>query len=803
MTHTTLFSFPLIAPSVPSISHKQRQLDAIASAYSPPNRSALTSSSTRIDFFHRHAPRLPSPQNTSDTVVTRKTASMGKCQDARLDLSPLSMLFEAIMADVDGDEKGQAGGGIDSESLLYRGSVGTTDNSSVAMSKGPLGEGGVKRGWEGDTFPCSPGHTDTSSVMLSNMPRSLVHDVGRRQAYRSSREVAYSSERINTLHFTKPTIPPVSNRASDHQGFPYASRLSPTTSPMRYSNRFDPITPQSEECLPLLHPSRPVSSISTTPTFPTLLPLTPNSPIMDIGTMLNSTLSSLLAHQSPVSPPPIQPGQDSLLFSSFPTARRASSQPERQTHESGIVDTNHFPFAPAPRDSFGTVWNPSPPPTASAVDRPLKVSPPRPARPIHCRDTLEDFTPFTVSPNAVQSPCLKAIRKSPREYLRLDAKKRQGSVEELQQVTNKEESAEKEKKKFKLAPAPPAIPRKASWRKYAAKTKMLREKGVTVAKSSAALPQVDVEAKGDTGTDEGRWRSSALSVQTFVSALSDLDTVDYNNVPLYTNRPLANEREKQLESKTDWGHEPVQLRDEPMEVLNTIAIPFQSARLRHPPYKQPRHQPSNPTPTQAAKKPSLIRKISASLRMSPRATTRDVQPLLPHPTSTQSFVQQHSTIYDENPTTRIHLPHRGSGCAETVAQTKCEPLEHRHHAYIRKSLFEVETETEQIDHRRVRKRVRWGVQGEEVFGSVVQIGSAEVKREQAAEKEEQEDEELRDILCGGRKIGLALEEVMEKELKKEERFGDGTGMNSGYVASIKGLLGSFTEAIGGWRRSPS
>lgn len=97
--------------------------------------------------------------------------------------------------------------------------------------------------------------------------------------------------------------------------------------------------------------------------------------------------------------------------------------------------------------------------------------------------------------------------------------------------------------------------------------------------------------------------------------------------------------------------------------------------------------------------------------------------------------------------------------------------------------------------------VEFRVKKSVTFGDVVQIDPKEVKREEVVEKGEKEEEELREMLCGGRRIGLAPEEVMD--LMKEEEIGGGMGMESGYVASIKGLLGSFTGAIGGWRRSPS
>ncbi|GAC94947.1 hypothetical protein PHSY_002520 [Pseudozyma hubeiensis SY62] len=876
---TTLFGFPLFAPSATTISHKRRQLDAVASAYNPPSRSAPKPPSTPIDFFHRHTPRPPSPQSTSDTIVTRKTASVTKSQDARLDLSPLSMLFEAIIADVDGDENAKEGEGIDRESVSDRCNVGTTDTSSEATSKGSLGGGGVKRGWEGDTFPCSPGHTDTSSVMLSNMSRSLAHDVSRVQAYRSSRGSATRSSRINTHRSAKSTVLPTSNRISDHQAFPYKSRLSLTTSTLRSSSISDPITPQPEESFPLLHAplSRPVSSTLSTATFPTLLPLTPTSPIINIGTMLDSTLTSLLAHHAQFSPPPMHPGQDSLLFSSFPTARGASvSRSERQTHESGIVDTNHLQLAPPPRDSFGTVWNPSPPPTATtatAVDRSLRVSPPRPARPAHCRDTLEDFTPFTVSPVAFQSPCLKSIRKAPREYLRLETKGRE-SVEEVQQVAKKREGAEKELKKFKLAPAPPAIPRKASGRKSAARTGKNGEKDFAAAKSSSAVAkEVDVQGGKSRVADDGRWRSSALSVQTFVSALSVLDTVDYNDVPLYTNRSVANEREQQVESKTRGVHEPVQLKDEPMEVLNTIASPAQLAPLRRPPYKQTRCQPSKPPPPQVAKKPSLIRKLSASLRMSPRPTIKNVHvggatdysklPLDFPPTSivipppysapptrrpTINVVRSNPSLSGvsthPHPTTSVRMrsfshtsapsptprPRKPSSSSTPPSTTKTRTLASTSSTAAvalkpslkrNASLSSTGTTHTSASHssRLKRRPSRTTIVGSAsecvgeirakksvTFGGVIRIGSMEKdKEEKEKEKEEEkeeEDGELREMLCGGRKIGPDPEEVVEIERSEQEVAG-GAGTQSDYVSSIKGLLGSFTSAIGGWRRSPS
>ncbi|CDU25810.1 uncharacterized protein SPSC_05981 [Sporisorium scitamineum] len=401
------------------------------------------------------------------------------------------------------------------------------------------------------------------------------------------------------------------------------------------------LSQQDDQGYSLLHSqaSSPTDSTLDTPET------SPSAGFGDVGEILDRTLAELLTdsemgRMSVISQRRPLLGDEggkveegSLLFAPFAVGRgsgvgrpprkppvqervlRVKGDKDVDTSRSVRIDSVIDPHLATLRCSgFSSCWNPSPPvtPVSSLT---IKESPPsatpqdvvalgstqprpptRPPRPSHCSETLEDLPPF---------PSLRNLRKSPAEYLH---------PHQPQPAAQKTIETQIE---FKLEPAP----------------------------AKAARQNVVPSAT----TGKASQRSSFSSMLTFVSAVSELESIDEPPPQKPTFQPSKAKVDPVLDAiELLHSHQLPLQKDK--RVYHPTPSPLPSTARMHPP--QPLHLPTNPYAGLPHTKPSLIRKISLP---------RFKSPPTPNTTGGTDYSKQRTsfslTPLDHPPPSTAPLPH--------------------------------------------------------------------------------------------------------------------------------------------------
>lgn len=605
---TTLFPIPVIERAsqlYAAVSMKRNQLDAVSSAFNsraqrpvPLDKILGQPTDDRIAFFQRAFPAQLEPDSTFDTILTCKLASV--MFSASEPSSPLSMLFEGVIADSYAD---------------YPYTPGRTPDSPCweRSSEPRIRTSDRDRAMDERMYLHSPCQEDGSSVKISADQHGNDH-------HNSSQLSDASSAGSSTVDETP---------GPAHQAFSNTSSSNDSCSASTIVTYSSP--PQIEKSSLLhSHCSSPTSTFADGSSLPPVLPVTPRSAITDVATMLDETLAQVIADRAKRTP------IEQCVEPSVSSATRA----ERQTRESGVDDLDRFRMPGGcgslcdSRASFGTFGQTSAaapqeivrhsPIALAMTKRVMKQKterpPARPPRPEHCRGTLEDLSAITVPVFFVQrrsSPTLRSIRKSPEEYLNRKPG-RMGSVADRCVVAQNVKKESGGVAKFQLGPAPPKLPRKDSARatRGVAWTDSVAAGQTTVGVTLAGSARSELTAPARAR------RISSVFVQTFVSARSRAEC------PIETaeaGQLFGNDRTREI--KVCWVHESAQQRDDPIEVLNvehhTTGVTDRRSCAHASHCSKPLNQSAEPRPPSAVvwKKPSLLRKLSTSLRRSPSKST--------------------------------------------------------------------------------------------------------------------------------------------------------------------------------------
>ncbi|CDR99726.1 hypothetical protein [Sporisorium scitamineum] len=313
----------------------------------------------------------------------------------------------------------------------------------------------------------------------------------------------------------------------------------------------------------------------------------PSAGFGDVGEILDRTLAELLTDS--------EMGRMSVISQRRPLLG----------DEGGKVEEGSLLFAPfAVGRGSGVVSSltiKESPPSATPQDVVALGStqprpPTRPPRPSHCSETLEDLPPF---------PSLRNLRKSPAEYLH---------PHQPQPAAQKTIETQIE---FKLEPAP----------------------------AKAARQNVVPSAT----TGKASQRSSFSSMLTFVSAVSELESIDEPPPQKPTFQPSKAKVDPVLDAiELLHSHQLPLQKDK--RVYHPTPSPLPSTARMHPP--QPLHLPTNPYAGLPHTKPSLIRKISLP---------RFKSPPTPNTTGGTDYSKQRTsfslTPLDHPPPSTAPLPH--------------------------------------------------------------------------------------------------------------------------------------------------